>query len=192
MKDGCKWRLTGVYRESHVDKKVETWRLLRNLHHQIQLPWVCLGDFNEVLHRHEHVGVLERSYAQMSGFRDMLDVCGLADLGYKGNSWTFEKRVAGGSFCRVRLDRALASLDWSSRYPDATLFHLVAAGSDHCPILLRLSGHVERHPIGKKNKLFRYEVMWDTHPDLKPTVHAAWEPNGHNITVGKSEQISRL
>ena len=25
--DGYKWRLTGIYGESHTDKKVETWRL---------------------------------------------------------------------------------------------------------------------------------------------------------------------
>ncbi|XP_073362809.1 uncharacterized protein [Aegilops tauschii subsp. strangulata] len=27
--------------------------------------------------------------------------------------------------------------------------------------------------------------MWETHPDLKPAVHAAWEPNGHNLTAGE-------
>ena len=67
------------------------------------LPWLCLGDFNEVLHRSEHVGVQERSHAQIAGFRDMVDVCGLFDLGFIGRNWSFEKRVGGGSFCRVRL-----------------------------------------------------------------------------------------
>lgn len=51
--DGFKWRLTGVYGESHIEKKVETWRLLRKMHHQIQLPWVCLGDINEIMFSHE-------------------------------------------------------------------------------------------------------------------------------------------
>jgi len=61
------------------------------------------------------VGVQERSYAQIAGFREMVDVCGLYDLGYEGRSWTFEKRVAGGSYCQVRLDRALATPEWNSR-----------------------------------------------------------------------------
>lgn len=51
--EGFKWWLTGIYGESHAEKKGETWRLLRTLHHQIQLPWVCMGDFNEVLFNHE-------------------------------------------------------------------------------------------------------------------------------------------
>jgi hypothetical protein len=50
------------------------------------LPWVCIGDFNEVLHQHENVGPAERNFAQMQGFRDAVDVCELADLGYEGRS----------------------------------------------------------------------------------------------------------
>jgi hypothetical protein len=66
----------------------------------------------------------EHSLAQIVGFREATDVYSLADLGFEGNSWTFEKRVAGGTFCRVRLDRALATVDCSARFPLATLRHI--------------------------------------------------------------------
>ena len=48
------------------------------------LPWVCIGDFNEVLHRSEHTGVQERSAAHIAAFREMVDVCGLTDIGFSG------------------------------------------------------------------------------------------------------------
>ena len=73
----------------------------------------------------------------MVGFREMVDVCGLTDLGYVGRSWNSEKKVVWGSYSRTRLDRALASPEWSSRFPEAKLSHLTAAASDHCPILLQ-------------------------------------------------------
>ena len=57
----------------------------------------------------EQFGPNERDAAQIAGFREAVDICELADLGYSGLDWTFEKRVRGGDFCRVRLDRALAS-----------------------------------------------------------------------------------
>lgn len=38
------------------------------------------------------------------GLREMVDVCGLYDLGFEGRGWTSEKRVVGASFCRVPLD----------------------------------------------------------------------------------------
>lgn len=96
--EGDPWRLTCVYGEARTTERHKTWDMLKFIISSTDLPWICLGDFNEVLHRHEHVGVQERSMAQMAGFRDMMDVCGLADLGYRGNSWTFEKKGRGRKF----------------------------------------------------------------------------------------------
>jgi hypothetical protein len=62
---------------------------------------VCIRDFNEVLRKEEHVGINERSSSQIAAFRETVDVCGLVDLGYTRISWTFEKKVVGGTFCRV-------------------------------------------------------------------------------------------
>jgi hypothetical protein len=52
------------------------WEMLQYIRSTNDLPWLCMGDFNEVLHRSEHVGVNERSYSQMAGFRDTVDICG--------------------------------------------------------------------------------------------------------------------
>jgi hypothetical protein len=46
----------------------------------------------------------------------MVGMCGLNDLGFEGHSWTFKKKVMGGSYCRVRLDHSLATADWCSRF----------------------------------------------------------------------------
>jgi exonuclease III len=110
------WRLTTVYGEAQVAERFKTWDMLKFIRSSSPYPWVCLGDFNEVLHRHEHEGVQERIHAQIAGFRDAVDVCGLHDLGYEGTRWTFEKKVTGGSYCRVRLDRALATPGWCDRF----------------------------------------------------------------------------
>jgi hypothetical protein len=77
--------------------------LLKFIKSSSDLPWVCIGDFNEVSHQSEHNGVQERSNAQMAGFREMVDVCGLLNLGFEGCSCTFEKKVAGGPIARLDL-----------------------------------------------------------------------------------------
>ena len=130
------WRLTCVYGEAQLSERHKTWSLLKFIKSSSSLPWVCIGDFNEVLHQSEHVGIQERSRARIEGFREMVDVCGLSDLGFEGRSWTFENKVAGGSYCRVRLDHGLATADWCSRFPCAKVKHLAAAASDLGPILL--------------------------------------------------------
>jgi hypothetical protein len=85
--------------------------MLNYIHLSLDLPWMLLGDFNKVLHQHEHLGLTSQSHSQMEGSREVMDVCGLADLGYKGKWWTYEKRVAGGSYSRMHLDRAVATSD---------------------------------------------------------------------------------
>ena len=124
--------------------------MLKHIKSSNALPWLCIGDFNEVLHRSEHEGVQECSYAQIEGFREMVDVCGLHDLGYEGRRWTFEKKVVGGSYCRVRLDRALSTPEWNSRFPFATVHNMIATSSDHGPILLQCNKEGATRRKGRK------------------------------------------
>ena len=176
-----------------MSERHKTWDTLKYIRSSSDLPWLCIGDFNEVLHRSEHVGVNERSNAQIAAFRDVVDVCGLMDLGYIGVPWTFEKRVAGGSFCRTRLDRALASPSWCGRYPLATLHHLSAATSDHLPILLRLDGEGEQAQPAMKP--FRYEVMWESHEGFNSVLEHKWQTRGSSTSVdeinNKLNQLSK-
>ena len=66
--------------------------MLRGIIGTNDIPWLVLGDFNEVLHANEHDRVGNRSEAQMDAFRDALDTCGLSDIGYISTDWTFEKK----------------------------------------------------------------------------------------------------
>ncbi|XP_073353614.1 uncharacterized protein [Aegilops tauschii subsp. strangulata] len=94
------------------------------------------------------------------------------DIGFKGRFWTFEKRVSGGSFTRVRLDRALGSTDWCSLFPFASLTHYTSASSDHGPIHLELNKSDEMRT--GKSRVFHYEVAWETHEGLKEEILASW------------------
>ena len=141
---------------------------------------MCLGDFNEVLIAHEHEGAGQRRQAQMDGFRDALDVCALEDLGYQGRAWTFEKKTSGGAYCRVRLDRAVASNDWIALFPHATLFHETAATSDHAPIRLQLEPQNTMHT---SKKIFRYELYWEKHAEYKDALNQLWTGEPGAVTV---------
>jgi exonuclease III len=62
------WRLTCVYGEAQVSERHKTWDLLKYLRTLYPHPWVCIGDFNEVLRKEEHVGINERSSSQIAAF----------------------------------------------------------------------------------------------------------------------------
>ena len=44
-----RWRLTRIYGFADPAKKRDTWALLRQLRTSPPLPWLCAGDFNEIL-----------------------------------------------------------------------------------------------------------------------------------------------
>jgi hypothetical protein len=92
-----------------------------------------------------------------------------------GLDWTFEKKVVGGRFVRVRLDMALASASWSSYFPSAVLHHLIAVKFDHCPILLSLEPDERSNVMYGQGKPFRYEIMWETNKGLHSLIQNTWE-----------------
>ena len=78
------WRFTGFYGDPDTASREDSWSLLRTLHNRSNLPWLCIGDFNEILLADEKQGWLDRPERQMQGFREALDYCRLRDLGFNG------------------------------------------------------------------------------------------------------------
>ena len=56
------WRFTGFYGAPETHRRPDSWNLLRNLHNQFSLPWLCGGDFNELVKSHEKRGGRPRPY----------------------------------------------------------------------------------------------------------------------------------
>ncbi|KAH0991987.1 hypothetical protein GBA52_003470 [Prunus armeniaca] len=79
------------------------------------LPWVCLGDFNEILAAHEKLGGAVRNERQMKTFRQAIDSCGLKDLGYTGPKFTWWRN--GPDDIRVLLDCGLPTWEWCRMFP---------------------------------------------------------------------------
>nr|XP_023920446.1 uncharacterized protein LOC112031976 [Quercus suber] len=80
-----------------------------------------IGDFNELLKSHKKLGGRLRPYGQMQKFREALDECGLFDLGFVGNKFTWYKTYPGGSVVWERLDRAVSTNDWFNLFPATKL-----------------------------------------------------------------------
>jgi hypothetical protein len=60
---GEPWRLTCVYGEVRTHLHFKMWDILKFIKASYPHPRMCIGDFNEVLHRSEHEGVQEQSLA---------------------------------------------------------------------------------------------------------------------------------
>jgi hypothetical protein len=78
-----------------------------------------------------------------------------------------------------RLDRALASSDWLTKFPNAKLRNILSSHSDHSPILLHCSPVVQQ----QYKHDFRFENSWLLEEDIGEVVHEGWnDGNGLEIT----------
>ena len=46
----------GFYGEPKIARRFEAWNKLRNLNTHLETPWLCVGDFNEIIRLDEKVG----------------------------------------------------------------------------------------------------------------------------------------
>ena len=89
---------------SRETSKKESWNFLATLNNQFQLPWLCLGDFNEILLGEEKLGGLPRPQQQMDSFQCAVNRCGFKDMGYSGLAFTWCNQHEGESRIYLRLN----------------------------------------------------------------------------------------
>ncbi|KAG6645720.1 hypothetical protein CIPAW_08G141600 [Carya illinoinensis] len=114
-----------------------------------------MGDLNEIMFHHERQGRNPIPKSQLAAFRDVIEDCGLRDLGFNGYKFTWSNRRVGQYCVNERLDRFLANLAWWNSFPNAKVVHGLVAYSDHLPIWIELEGDAE---IPRKKKI-RFEEM---------------------------------
>lgn len=122
-------------------------------------------DFNEIAHATYKFGGQQINISRSNRFIDCINYCNLADLRYKGSRYTWTNGRHNRHNILEGIDRCLANYDWLRLYPNALITHLPRTHSDHCPLLLEL-----QHCPLPRQKIFRFETIWATHPTFKYTI----------------------
>ncbi|KAL5776412.1 hypothetical protein ACOSP7_009338 [Xanthoceras sorbifolium] len=156
------WHFSGFYGNPEASQRSHGWTLLRRLNSDSSLPWLCGGDFNEILFPNEKDGGVERARHLINNFRRCLDDCELHDLGFTGPPFTWCNGRQTADFIQARLDRFVCDSGWRQFFPFTTVHHLDFWGSDHRPILMDTLG-ASSHDRGtnpRDSKRFMFEEFW--------------------------------
>ncbi|KAL4305780.1 hypothetical protein AHAS_Ahas16G0112500 [Arachis hypogaea] len=121
------------------------WELLHNISRNMNLPWLMIGDFNDIAEQSEKKG----------GGGNDAHAC----RRYSGSRFTWKGGIREGQE-RVykRLDRALCNSEWRTNFPNAFVEVLPRIQSDHHPLLLHTrpdNSTQGKRPFRRKNKIVK-------------------------------------
>lgn len=143
---------------------------------------ILFGDFNLHLNSSEKHGGNHTDKNLCTLFQETLNNCGLFDLGYHGNKFTWANNQECSNHIKERLDRYCASESWINQFPRYTNYHLLRYSSDHSPILLEFwdKSECKGHRF-KRQKIQRFKEVWSHDKESFNIVKTIW-----NMTNGDS------
>ena len=152
------WNFIGFYGHPETAKRGDSWTLLKRLQQYDNMPWLVVGDFNEILEASEKMGRIERQWYQMEAFRQALSDCALPDMGFQGNRFTWWNGRNMDDCVYKRLDRGVCSAAWNLLFPCTQVRHIPFANSDHDAILVMIIKSEMQST--RKPRQFRFENNW--------------------------------
>lgn len=82
-------RISFLHASTKFQERLRHWRDVKNSNYLSPLPWLCIGDFNEILYHWEKVGCREVDRYRIAAFRSFIDDCSLMDIESKGCTYTW-------------------------------------------------------------------------------------------------------
>ena len=167
------WQFTGFYGNPVIANREHSGALFKHLCLQIDLPWFCIGDFNEIVKAEKKTSGASQPERQMVAFREALDFCRFRDLGYVGAPFTWCNNQFNGAVSWIRLDRGVATPSWIEMFPFVCVQHVEGSLSDHIP--LWVCSNDEQVQFYKKRHRFRFETVWMKDERCGDVTKNAWE-----------------
>ena len=168
---GKLWKCTGIYRHPETKQKKHTWTLLKRLAGLSSLPWLCFGDFKEILNLNKKTGDVQRDARVIADFRDAVKECKLIDLGSRGHPFTWSNRQFGPYLIEEKLDRFLHNQEWRAKFYDDLATNLVHLEFDHCSVMVEAKEKEQSLEYDKKYFCrIHYEDMWSLYKACKDIV----------------------
>ena len=147
---------------------------MRLIKHHSELPWLCAGDFNEILFEFEKEGGAPKPQSQMDKFRETLEDCGLHDLGFQGDPFTWRNNShCISTYIKERLDRAVATIEWCNHFPNYRVINGDPGHSDHRPIIIYVHEERDNFVTREESRTFHFEARWLEEEKCDEVVHNA-------------------
>ncbi|XP_060210352.1 uncharacterized protein LOC132637253 [Lycium barbarum] len=144
-----------VYAKSRSAGREDLWRYMRGFASTINDPWMICGDFNCILSMDEKKGGKPYSFKKSLPFIECIQDCGVKDIDFSGNIFTWSNERKAEDVIWKRLDRTLCNEKWNEAFNITDNIHLARISSDHCPLLITCKNNQQSYV-----KYFRFLNFW--------------------------------
>ncbi|KAH9716467.1 hypothetical protein KPL71_021472 [Citrus sinensis] len=191
--NGKRWRCIGIYGHPEAQQKRHTWTLMRRLAGLSPLPWLCIGDFNKIMHPNKKSSGNDRNVSMISEFREVAYECNLINVGYKGHPFTWSNRQFRSHHIEERLDRALYSKDWGNFFQEEAVTNMVMWESDHNLLVMNVQQKRSRVSYDRRT-FFRvhYEDLWTPYEGCKNIMKEVWSGFGCRDDINPMQTFKSL
>ncbi|KAH0717174.1 hypothetical protein KY285_013205 [Solanum tuberosum] len=146
-------------------------------------PWCTIGDFNVITSTEEKKGGVPYNMNKSLEFISVIEACGLVDLGYSGQHFTWCNQRAEQARVWKRLDKAMVNDKWLEIMPQTNISHLPSVGSDHTPLLMEMTVN-DNQGI----KYFKFLQCWVDNDSFMDTVTSYWNKEVHGNPMWRWNQ----
>lgn len=157
-----------IYGNPTFTQRQHSWRKVKELPTSKDMPWVCVGDFNDMTAQSEKEGIRAIKDRRLSLFKKFISDSALMDLELKGCKFTWVSNPRDGVVTKETLDRILVHWEWRQLFPNAIAVALPMVNSDHSPIVLVPA------PMDTSGRRFNIEAMWQDHPEFGAFLADSW------------------
>lgn len=157
-----------VYGNPTYDQRRHLWGKVLKLPTSLSMPWLCMGDFNDMYSLDEKDGVRPVEDRRLQLFRQFLVDSALMDMELKGCKYTWVSNPRDGRVTKEKLDRVLVNAEWRSLFPHASAVALPMINSDHSPVVLTPASS------DTSGKRFKFEVFWQYHLAFDTVSSQSW------------------
>uniref|UniRef100_A0A803QC75 Reverse transcriptase domain-containing protein n=1 Tax=Cannabis sativa TaxID=3483 RepID=A0A803QC75_CANSA len=169
------FHFTGFYGAPDLASKSASWTLFQRFGDVAPLlPWLAIGDFNEILSNNDKSGGSLRRESHMDAFRTSLDKCFLQEVPYNGDPFTWTKNRATPHGLKERLDWCFINNKWSSHFHLPTVDHLDYFSSDHRALAVSFSFLSQTETPARSKSRFRFEKLWLADPESAEIIMKSW------------------
>lgn len=160
---------TIVYAQNGKEERRALWTYLSQLEEGMTIPWLVLGDFNNVFHSDDRIGGTPVTLAEVCEFQDCLEIYKLEKMASNRSIYTWNDK---GTTSRVfsKIDWLFVNGEWADKMPECRTTFLNEGVSDHSPMHMKSTNAPWRV---KSN--FKYCNMWRKHDQFKSIVLRCWQ-----------------